>query len=1191
MKSRNLKKIISSMLAIMMMTTLGGNKVVSAEESSKLPPVSVHDPSIVKDKDGTYYVFGSHIDAAKSTDLINWEKFTNGYTTPNNVLFGDLSKNLAGSFAWAGENDSDSKGGFSVWAPTVFYNETYINEDGSKGAYLMYYCTSSTYKRSAIGFAVSQNIEGPYEYVDTIMYSGFTKVENYDANSTKNTIYTNTNIDELINDKKIENGLNDKWFTENGQYNTSYAPNAIDPELFYDEEGKLWMTYGSWSGGVYILEIDKNTGKVIYPGVDSNTDSLNFTDRYFGTRIFGGYGQSGEGADVVYDKEAGYYYMTVTYAGLTANGGYNMRLFRSENPQGPYLDAKGQNAALSGNVSNTDYGIKLISNYKFDCQEKALKAAGHNSILLDDDGERYLVHHQRFDNSGEYHEVRVHKLLLNEDGWLIVAPYEYNGEKESDTAYDLSKVIGNYQFINHGKSNAPTIEPTLNISLNEDYTISGDLTGTWERTEKNNVNLTIGGTTYKGVFLEQEDESTTVNKVMTFSAIGDNNLSVWGSKVSSNDKETAEYVARYLNNIIPSEVRKNIELPTTGAFGTTITWESNNSDLLGANGVVNRGEEDTKVTLKATVKKGEAISTNEFTINVIGLLKEVGVDPTYRYEFESAIDKDIESTGLEGSVGTLVGNANIVQDEERGNVVEIKSESEVRKENYFKLPENTFDNITAEDGYTVSMWINLNKSNPNYWEHSAIFEAKAAIDYPMTRLGANLLGRINSNGAWADTQVGSKQIESRKWTYVTFTVSGKGIVVYLDGYEVGRDNKDVTASFNENFLAQMTDVRIASGNIWNDKDLAEAKFDNIEFYKKALSDKQVEALYYQESKVEEEKPVELIKPLYKYNFESVNENEVSSSGIKDETGVLLGNSTVIKDEERGNVLEIKGEDKDGVNYFKLPENTFDGITGEGYTVSMWVNLDKSYEKYNEHSALFDASNNQDFPMTRLGANLIGRINSNGAWSDTFNVNKQLTSKKWEYVTFSVNKYGIVVYINGEEVAREDKDISKAFENNALSILKDVRIGSGSVWTDKDIAYAKFDNVAFYNKALSEKEVVALYGEETKIEEPTDPEVPVTPEEPTDPEVPVTPEEPGDNNQTQTPDEPENNDKDDNTEVIPGDSDNNSNTNEDNDTNNSENNGSLPETGGNNPMYLVLLSLIIVGIGSVLILKGKNKKEA
>lgn len=475
MSSRGLKKIMSSVLAVILISTAGGSKTVSAEEITKeRDRVSVHDPSIIKDG-GTYYAFGSHIDAAKSTDLKDWEVFTNGYAKTENVIFGDLSKNLAGSFAWAGENDSDSKGGFAVWAPTVLKNEDYINEDGTKGAYMMYYCTSSTYKRSAIGFAISKNIEGPYEYVNTIVYSGFTEKDNIDANSTKNTIYTNTNIDELINENVIKNGVNSKWFLEDGQYNTSYAPNTIDPELFYDEDGKLWMTYGSWSGGVYMLEINPITGNPIYPGEDSNTNSLNFTDRYFGTRISGGYGQSGEGPYVVYDKEAGYYYLTVTYGFLTANGGYNMRLFRSENPQGPYLDAEGKNAALSANVSNVDYGIKLISNYKFDSQPEALKAAGHNSVLIDENGERYLIHHQRFDNGTEYHELRVHKMMLNEDGWLVVAPYEYNGEVLPKTPYELSEVIGNYQFINHGNSNSSVVEPTLNITLNEDFTIDGDV--------------------------------------------------------------------------------------------------------------------------------------------------------------------------------------------------------------------------------------------------------------------------------------------------------------------------------------------------------------------------------------------------------------------------------------------------------------------------------------------------------------------------------------------------------------------------------------------------------------------------------------------------------------------------------------------------------------------------------------------
>ena len=56
---------------------------------------------------------------------------------------------------------------------------------------------------------------------------------------------------------------------------------------------------------------------------------------------------------------------------------------------------------------------------------------------------------------------------------------------------------------------------------------------------------------------------------------------------------------------------------------------------------------------------------------------------------------------------------------------------------------------------------------------------------------------------------------------------------------------------NDNFLALMKDVRVGSGNIWNDMDIANAKFDNVSVYNVALSDKQVEALYNDETKENE----------------------------------------------------------------------------------------------------------------------------------------------------------------------------------------------------------------------------------------------------------------------------------------------------------------------------------------------------
>jgi len=496
------------------------------------PRVSVHDPSIAVGKDGTYYVYGSHIAAAKSEDLINWKSFGEGYKTKDNSLYGNLSKNLDESFQWAGRNDGDCLNGYAVWAPDVFWNENYENEDGSKGAYMLYYCTSSTYIRSCIGYAVSQEIEGPYTYVDTIIYSGFSKKKAIDDKSKINKCYKNTNIPDLIKSGKLD-GINEEWFVSDTAFNNSYAPNAIDPALFFDTEGKLWMTYGSWSGGIFLLEMDPATGQPIYPGKSSKTEDLRIVDSYFGTRIAGGYTQSGEGPYIVYDDETKYYYLYVTYEYLDAVSGYNMRLFRSKTPEGPYLDSKGNNAALPGNIGHNDYGIKVMGNYKFSTisdMKGGYRSCGHNSALIDSDGSRYLFYHTRFEFNPGPHEVRVHQQFMNSQDWPVTAVFEYKGDKISKTGYSASDITGDYEFVNHGiQTDKENMIEIQNITLNEDGTISGDVSGTWEQTKGTCLaELTIDDVPYSGVFYRQHDESDECNAVMTFTAIGNNNMTVWG---------------------------------------------------------------------------------------------------------------------------------------------------------------------------------------------------------------------------------------------------------------------------------------------------------------------------------------------------------------------------------------------------------------------------------------------------------------------------------------------------------------------------------------------------------------------------------------------------------------------------------------------------------------------------------------
>lgn len=509
--------------------------------------VAVHDPAIFwetgKDGKPIYYLFGTHITAASSDDLVNWKIFTNGYQSVDNTLYGDLSRNLSEPFQWAGENDADCRGGYAVWAPDVIYNERYVNEDGSKGAYMIYFCTSSTYCRSAIAYAVSDRPDGGYVYRGTLIYSGFTKESAKDGGSSVDKLWTNTNLDELMSQGRIEEGFNDNWATDTA-YNTDYAPNAIDPAVFEDAQGRMWMCYGSWSGGIYLLELDPATGDAIYPGKDGVTQDGRVIDKYFGTRIACGHTLSGEGPYILYDEQTGYYYLYVTYNYLDSKSGYNMRLFRSTSPEGPYVDAMGHNAVFDSRGTNQyDIGIKVMGNYAFSCHENGYRSPGHCSAFIDQDGSRYLIYHTRFQRGGEMFEVRVHQQFINEAGWPVTAVFENRNDEISRTGYEEDSLTGTYEWLNHGTaSDGPSVKKPQTVVLLPGGIVAGDHTGTWKQTEGAcYATLEIDGTVYRGVFFRQHDEAEESVLRMTFTAIGDDNTTVFGVKVSdSTDYEPAE---------------------------------------------------------------------------------------------------------------------------------------------------------------------------------------------------------------------------------------------------------------------------------------------------------------------------------------------------------------------------------------------------------------------------------------------------------------------------------------------------------------------------------------------------------------------------------------------------------------------------------------------------------------------------
>lgn len=461
--------------------------------------VSVHDPSIVKDGD-TYYIFGSHMSAAKCDDLMSWEKVADGYTTSNPV-YGQIYDVKEKAFAYSGDKTSliqtDDKQ-THVWAPDVIYNK-------ATGLYYMYYCTTSTWNASNLCYGTSETIEGPYEWQGALIYSGFDK----------ETIKATDVLDYVDEEYAL------KHYVRNNGYNVDEYPNAIDPSVFYDEDGRMWMVYGSWSGGIYLLELDPQTGLVIHPEADPD----NNVDAYYGKRLLGGGHKSIEGPYILYDEKDGYYYLFVSYGVLTSAGGYQVRVFRSETVDGDYVDMNGAYPTIKDD--HQLFGLKLTGNYKLPSLDKAYMATGHNSALIDDDGKMYLVYHTRFNDGGEGHSPRVHQMIVNEDGWPCELPYQTQGETVSENGYEQSEIVGRYFVTNQGTDISSEIANPVILYLNADGTVVGrDSEGTWEAKDGTYyMNITIDGEEYKGVFCQMKDEAGT--DVMTFSAVG-SNKSVWG---------------------------------------------------------------------------------------------------------------------------------------------------------------------------------------------------------------------------------------------------------------------------------------------------------------------------------------------------------------------------------------------------------------------------------------------------------------------------------------------------------------------------------------------------------------------------------------------------------------------------------------------------------------------------------------
>ena len=227
-----------------------------------------------------------------------------------------------------------------LWAPDIiFYNRQF---------YLFYSASTFGSNRSAIGLA------------------------------------TNTTLDPQSPDYAWE----DQGEVIASQRTNNY--NAIDPNLTFDKDGQPWLVFGSFWSGIKMIKVDPSTlkpaagEKLISLAAKPGTDAI-------------------EGAFIT--RRGNYYYLFVShdYCCKGVMSTYNIRVGRSVEIQGPYLDQEGKPL--------TEGGGTLV--YK---GSERWRGPGHNSIFIK--GETfYMVYHAYDAKAGGIPTLRIEALMWDEDGW------------------------------------------------------------------------------------------------------------------------------------------------------------------------------------------------------------------------------------------------------------------------------------------------------------------------------------------------------------------------------------------------------------------------------------------------------------------------------------------------------------------------------------------------------------------------------------------------------------------------------------------------------------------------------------------------------------------------------------------------------------------------------------------------------
>ncbi|MBN2766542.1 MAG: arabinan endo-1,5-alpha-L-arabinosidase [Paludibacteraceae bacterium] len=465
---------------------------------------NVHDPAVMLVGD-TYYMY--------STDAIYFQRRNDGVPRPD-IKPGNIhvrsSKDLvhwkfegwafdsipAEAKQWVWDNNQN-KGATNIWAPfPVKYGDKYR----------LYYCVSAFgLQVSYIGLAESGSPLGPW----------------------------------ILKGEVVKTRRGDPM-------------NAIDPSIVTDPvTGKMWMHYGSYFGGLYVMELNPETGRPFTPGdqgvlvarrADYKKDNL-------------------EAPEIIYHPGLKKYYLFTSYDPLMTT--YNVRVGRSDKPEGPFLDFFGND------LRDTTNNYPIITHpYQFK-NHPGWAGVAHCGVFANEKGDFFMAHQGRLSPDNQQMVLHVRELKWTDNGWPVASPQRYAGKIIQESAvsgggnsqsqtYNRKKanwnsllpnqLHGHWEIIRiqdaktdrqlefgqilwgEGQLRATEINQSKEVELLKNGRMKGS-DGKWKYNAKTGLTLVLKNETISNLIVFTGHDWENETETLLFTGLDRNGCSVWGKRV------------------------------------------------------------------------------------------------------------------------------------------------------------------------------------------------------------------------------------------------------------------------------------------------------------------------------------------------------------------------------------------------------------------------------------------------------------------------------------------------------------------------------------------------------------------------------------------------------------------------------------------------------------------------------------